>query len=153
MIGRLRAAAVGAAAAWGVPRRLEEDLADLTTVPALGPEAKRPADEPRFQLSLRSSHRTLGLLAAVPGGRWRNTCLYRSAAECLLLRRDGIAARLCLGVRKDPGDRSPGAVHDCDIRAHAWVEIGDAGKSASGPADAGLVRLAGRDGDVKPGPA
>jgi hypothetical protein len=44
---------------------------------------------------------------------WRNTCLYRALAECLVLRRYGIACRVELGVTR-PGDRAA-------IGAHAWV--------------------------------
>jgi len=52
----------------------------------------------------------LRVLGKLPGGRWRNTCLYRSVAECLVLRRYGIAATLRIGVRSAEG-----------IEAHAWV--------------------------------
>jgi len=47
--------------------------------------------------------------------RWsRALCLPRALAAQAMLRRRGIASRLCLGVK-----RSDGAVD-----AHAWVEIG-----------------------------
>lgn len=52
----------------------------------------------------------LRVLGKLPGGHWRNTCLYRSVAECLVLRRYGIAATLRIGVRSAEG-----------IEAHAWV--------------------------------
>jgi hypothetical protein len=49
---------------------------------------------------------------------WRNTCLYRALAECLVLRRYGIPCRVELGVTR-PGDTTA-------IGAHAWVVRGDA---------------------------
>ena len=46
---------------------------------------------------------------------WRNTCLYRSVAECLVLRRYGVPAMLRIGVKSGDGD----------IEAHAWVVRAD----------------------------
>jgi hypothetical protein len=57
----------------------------------------------------------LRALARLPGARWRNTCLYRSVAECLVLRRYGVPAILKIGVRNGAGD----------IEAHAWVVRAD----------------------------
>jgi hypothetical protein len=62
----------------------------------------------------------LRLLPRLPGGRWRNTCLYRSVAECLVLRRYGVPALVKLGVRSGEGA----------IEAHAWVERADRPPSA-----------------------
>jgi hypothetical protein len=46
--------------------------------------------------------------------RWRWTCLYRSVAECLVLRTLGHPARVVIGV---------GANDDAlGVMAHAWVE-------------------------------
>jgi len=48
------------------------------------------------------------------GGRTNALCLPRALAAHVMLRRRGIASRLCLGVaRKDE-----------TIAAHAWVEVG-----------------------------
>lgn len=58
----------------------------------------------------------LKALARLPGSPWRNTCLYRSVAECLVLRRYGVPATLHIGVRS--GERA-------DIEAHAWVVRAD----------------------------
>ncbi len=63
--------------------------------------------------AVRTSQRTLSLLARLPKSPWRNTCLFRSIAECIILRRAGISARICLGVRKDNTNA---------VNAHAWVE-------------------------------
>jgi Transglutaminase-like superfamily len=55
------------------------------------------------------------VLAAVPGSPWRYTCLYRSVAECLALRRFGVPAVVRIGVRSATG------APDSAILAHAWV--------------------------------
>ena len=57
----------------------------------------------------------LKVLARLPGSPWRNTCLYRSVAECLVLRRYGVPAMLRIGVKHGEGD----------IEAHAWVVRAD----------------------------
>jgi hypothetical protein len=63
---------------------------------------------------------------------WINAlCLPRALAAHAMLRRRGIASRLCLGVaRKESG-----------LVAHAWVEVGKQ-KINVGSAEAGYARLA-----------
>jgi hypothetical protein len=63
---------------------------------------------------------------------WRNTCLYRSVAECLALRQLGVPARLCLGVDNEEAVDS--------VVAHAWVERGDRDTTDDGPAPS-MARL------------
>jgi Transglutaminase-like superfamily len=58
-------------------------------------------------------------------------CLPRALAAHAMLRRRGIASRLCLGVARD-GD---------DLTAHAWVEVGE-DKIASDPEASRFTRLA-----------
>jgi hypothetical protein len=58
---------------------------------------------------------TVRALARLPGSPWRNTCLYRSVAECLVLRHYGVPATLRIGVKNGSGD----------IEAHAWVVRAD----------------------------
>jgi hypothetical protein len=53
-------------------------------------------------------------LARLRPGRWRWTCLYRSAAECLVLRTLGHPARVVIGVGATDGALG--------VMAHAWVE-------------------------------
>lgn len=67
-------------------------------------------------LALRAARGMVRLLSAPPRSPWRNTCLYRSVAECLVLRDYGLDARICIGVRDAPGPLARGA-----IIAHAWV--------------------------------
>ncbi|MGH7669485.1 MAG: lasso peptide biosynthesis B2 protein [Gemmatimonadaceae bacterium] len=64
--------------------------------------------------ALHTARRALRLLARIPGGRWRTSCLYESVAECLVLRRAGVPAAVCIGVKRG-ADGTPG------IEAHAWV--------------------------------
>jgi hypothetical protein len=48
------------------------------------------------------------------GAKTRALCLPRALAAQTMLRRRGIASRLCLGVAREAGE----------LVAHAWVEIG-----------------------------
>ena len=64
-----------------------------------------------------ASHAALRVLARARLPWWRNTCLFRAVAECLVLRRYGIPCRVELGVTR-PGNGSA-------IGAHAWVVRGD----------------------------
>jgi hypothetical protein len=63
--------------------------------------------------AIEASHTALRHLARLRGP-WRNTCLYRSVAECLVLRHAGVSARVVLGVRRGDGAGN--------VLAHAWVE-------------------------------
>ncbi len=76
----------------------------------------------------RTAARTLRVLAHLPLLPWRNTCLYRSIAECLVLRSCGIGYRLQLGVSRD-------ATSGNSIVAHAWVERSD----KTGPDDSRVL--------------
>jgi hypothetical protein len=59
----------------------------------------------------RTAELTLRVLARLPGGRWKATCLYRSIAAALMLRAAGVPCRLCIGAT---GGQA--------VVAHAWVE-------------------------------
>jgi hypothetical protein len=76
-----------------------------------------------------AANRLLRLLARLPGHRWRNTCLYRSVAECLVLRGYGVPAIVKIGVKNDTGD----------IEAHAWVVRADRAAQDSGQGHEPLV--------------
>lgn len=66
---------------------------------------------------------------------WMNAlCLPRALAAHAMLRRRGIASRLCLGVAHDRGAAGM-------LSAHAWVEIGD-DKIVGGAEADGFTRLA-----------
>jgi len=63
---------------------------------------------------------------------WMNAlCLPRALAAHAMLRRRGIASRLCLGVARDRGA----------LGAHAWVEIGS-DKIVGGAEADGFTRVA-----------
>jgi hypothetical protein len=66
------------------------------------------------KLAIHAARVALRVLSRLPGLPWRNTCLYRSVAECLVLRAHAMPFRLLLGVTRDA------AVSD-SIVAHAWV--------------------------------
>jgi hypothetical protein len=80
----------------------------------LSPPASTAAAAPP-RGTARAARGAVRVLAAVPGSPWRNTCLYRSVAECLALRRYGVPAVVRIGVRAADG---PGKQ---PILAHAWV--------------------------------
>lgn len=83
-------------------------------------EGPGPAADPRVVAALRAAKRTLALLAR-SRFLWRNTCLYRSVAECLVLRYYGRAAFVRIGVRYDAGTASTGMDEHLLVQAHAWV--------------------------------
>jgi hypothetical protein len=87
--------------------------------------------------ALRVAFSALRVLARLRrlGGPWRNTCLYRSVAGCLVLRRHGSVATLRLGARASRAetgasvtgmgsstDVSAAAPGHVGVSAHAWVE-------------------------------
>lgn len=77
----------------------------------------------------RAAFVAIHVLRHVPG--WRDTCLYRAVAECVVLRGLGLPATVRLGVRRtaSPAHRESPA-HPASastavagaIAAHAWVE-------------------------------
>jgi hypothetical protein len=100
----------GARAALASPRWIEgARLTELLRDPPPAVEHRVPRGATGAALLL------LRALARLPGSRWRNTCLYRSVAETLVLRRYGVPAILKIGVKSAVGD----------IEAHAWVVRAD----------------------------
>ena len=100
---------------WGVyaalvlPAHLRGDrLRRLTT--AVAPSVQ-PAADPAS--AYRAGVLVLRLISRIRMRGWRNTCLYRAALHCLLLRRAGHPAVVRIGARR--------GAHD--IEAHAWVEV------------------------------
>jgi len=109
--GRARQIAIGIGAALRTPLWLHDGryrgLVD-------GIEQRQPSPVAP-DLGLRVARATLRVLGRMPLLPWRNTCLYRSVAECLVLSRVGIACRLRLGVQRT-------AEPSASVVAHAWVE-------------------------------
>jgi hypothetical protein len=102
--------AAGGWAALRVPYWLRaERLPQLLALPAADPGVAR--SEPSTE-TIRAARGILRRLGKLPGGLWRGTCLYRSAAEVLIRRGAGQPARLQIGARRE-GE---------EVGAHAWVE-------------------------------
>ena len=104
------AALTGAWAALRTPLWLRGDRWRELLVPP--PAAAGGVGAPRG--TARAARGGVRALAAIPGSPWRNTCLYRSVAECLALRRYGVPAVVRIGVRSGEEGAAP-------IVAHAWV--------------------------------
>lgn len=111
MTGRVRQIAIGIGAALRTPLWLRDGRYRRFVD---GVEERHPTPVAP-DLGLRVARATLRILGRMPLLPWRNTCLYRSVAECLVLSRAGIACRLRLGVQR-PADPPASVV------AHAWVE-------------------------------
>jgi hypothetical protein len=111
VIRRVRQAGIGISAALQAPSWLRDSrLREL--IDGRASTAKR-VDDPGT--AIRFAFATLRVLGRVPLLPYRNSCLYRSVAECLVLPRFGIHCRLRIGVRRH------GSAHE-GLEAHAWVE-------------------------------
>lgn len=115
---KLAQGAAGACAALLVPFHLRTARLNRLVAPA----AHGPGAGPRPDFALRVARGVISRLARLRVPPYRNTCLFRSVAECLVLRWHGHPAVLRIGVRPDDGPSG--------IAAHAWVE------SAGAPVEA-----------------
>ena len=123
--------AVGAMAALRIPFWLGTPrLNELLAEPG---HATRPRRDP--EPAVRATFLALRLLARLRFPLWRNTCLYRSIAQCLVLRSYGVPCRLRIGVTAPASTREP-----APIDAHAWVERLDAGEPLPAPRGLALLR-------------
>ena len=125
--------AVGAVAALRIPfwlgtARLNELLAEPR-------HANRRGRDP--ELAVKAAFLALRLLARLRSPLWRNTCLYRSIAQCLVLRSYGIPCCLRIGVTA-PAPAPNGEAASID--AHAWVERLDTGETLPAPRGLALLR-------------
>jgi hypothetical protein len=111
VVGAARAVMLGAPAAWRTPAVIDRSLAELLAPAPRTSVHAHPHDAHR---AVHLSHRVLGKLARIRPTRWRATCLYRSVAECLVLRALGHPARVVIGVGTGTGT--------VGVMAHAWVE-------------------------------
>lgn len=101
----------GSLAALRAPRVIDSGLPSmLTWAGSSGLRQRSPAVADR---PIRVALAALRVLSKVPGGRWRNTCLFRSVAECAIRREYGMSARIGIGVDRQDGD----------VVAHSWVEV------------------------------
>ena len=122
----------GALAAFDAPAWVAADrLAELLTLPTGSSAVPHPEPDG----ALRTARFTLRLLARLPGARWRTSCLYESVAECLVLRRSGVPAAVCIGVKRQ-GDGAPGtgALGNAarGLAAHAWVARNESDRTFHG---------------------
>lgn len=134
-----RASFIGVWAVVVTPRWLSTDrLGSLLTLSTdHGRVSKTPLTPIDSQLAIRVSRHTLHTLARLPASPWRNTCLFKSASECLILRRLGVPARIALGVKKESSlssDATP-------VQAHAWVETAPSPHPAPDTLDASYTPL------------
>ena len=112
--GTAKAALVGMSAAvrapfWISGRRLKSALeAQVDT------SAKRTHGDPNVVVALRVANGSIRQLARTHTA-WRNTCLYRSAAQYLVLKDFGRHAAIRIGVKNATH------VDDGDVTAHSWV--------------------------------
>lgn len=111
LLDRVLALRHGASAAWRAPSVVDASLSSLLAACESAPARAHPD---MARLGASTAHRVLARLARLRPERWRSTCLYRSAAECLVLRRLGHPARVVIGVGSDDGALG--------VMAHAWVE-------------------------------
>ena len=96
------------------PHAIEHELAQLLVA---APESAARSSATDAEYTVRLAHRILGRLGRLRRlsvHRWRTTCLYRSVAECIVLRDLGFPARVLIGARADDTTGT--------IAAHAWVE-------------------------------
>lgn len=131
--GAARAALVGISAALRAPfwisgARLRRAL-DATVDVRTGARETDPALEAALRVA-NGSIRQLSRTRVV----WRNTCLYRSAAQYLVLREFGRHAAIRIGVK------NAGHQDDGDVAAHSWV-VHD-GPETVQDADTGYEELA-----------
>jgi hypothetical protein len=110
----IRAAALGVAAAVVAPACTRAAILERLLEPPRRID-RTPAAPGLTRTALRASHRALRWLGRLRRlrGPWRNRCLHRSVAACLVLRRLGVPAVLRIGVRIAGGR---------EVEAHAWVE-------------------------------
>lgn len=105
-----RGLAEGVSAALRAPLWLRnERLTALMEAPA-----SVPAETPVPKGATGSAFLMLRMLQVLPRSPWRCTCLFRSVAECLILRRHGVPAVMRIGVRNEGPPTNA-------IVAHAWV--------------------------------
>jgi hypothetical protein len=108
----VRALSAGVRGAWRAPGVIASGLGALIAAPTAANSSARVGAVVDATLASRAAHAAARRFARLSPARWRNSCLYRSVAECLALRALDLPARVVIGV---------GASAD-DVIAHAWVE-------------------------------
>jgi hypothetical protein len=112
--GTARSAFVGVRAALRAPLWISGDRLRSALEAQVDQTTRRVHTDPGLVVALRVANGTVRQLARTHTA-WRNTCLYRSAAQYLVLKDFGRPAAIRIGVKE---------VHhtdDGDVAAHSWV--------------------------------
>lgn len=115
MIRHPRSALVGIGAALRAPAWVSGSKlrSALTADPGTAPLPGDP--DPSLEVALRVANGAVRQLSRT-NTAWKNTCLYRSMAQYLVLRDFGRSAAIRIGVQGAPDHRD-----EKDVSAHSWV--------------------------------
>ena len=112
--GAARAAFVGMSAALRAPLWVSGSRLKSALESQIDSSSKRVHTDPALVVALRVANGSVRHLARTHTA-WRNTCLYRSAAQYLVLRDFGRAAAIRIGVK------NASHVDEVEVAAHSWV--------------------------------
>ena len=112
--GAARSAFVGVRAALRAPLWVSGERLRSALEAQVDQQSTRVHTDPRLVVALKVANGTVRQLARTRTA-WRNTCLYRSAAQYLVLRDFGRPAAIRIGV-KDVRHEDEG-----EVTAHSWV--------------------------------
>ena len=112
--GAAKAALVGMSAALRAPLWISGSRLKSALEAQVDATSKRVHTDPGLVVALRVANGSIRQLARTHTA-WRNTCLYRSAAQYLVLKDFGRPAAIRIGVKN--------ATHqdEGDVAAHSWV--------------------------------
>jgi hypothetical protein len=110
-----RSAAIGLSAALRAPGWLSGPRLKMALEAAVD-HTEQPVDpDHSLEVALRVANGAVRHLART-GTAWKNTCLYRSMAQYLVLRDYGRSAAIRIGVQG-----APTHTDDKEVTAHSWV--------------------------------
>ena len=112
--GAAKSAFVGVRAALRAPLWVSGDRLKSALEASVDESSKRVHTDPGLVVALRVANGTVRHLARTHTA-WRNTCLYRSAAQYLVLRDFGRAAAIRIGVKNVKHE------DEGEVTAHSWV--------------------------------
>ena len=112
--GAARSAFVGVRAALRAPLWVSGERLRSALAAQVDQQSARVHTDPRIVVALKVANGAVRQLARTHTA-WRNTCLYRSAAQYLVLRDFGRPAAIRIGV-KDVRHEDEG-----EVTAHSWV--------------------------------
>lgn len=112
--GAARSALVGMSAAFRAPLYVSGTRLKAAIEAEVDEESGRAHSDPSLVVALRVANGAVRQLARTHTA-WRNTCLYRSAAQYLVLKDFGRPAAIRLGVKHGQHE------DEGDVTAHSWV--------------------------------